>query len=179
MGSGSQLIIPPASKLASGFTAANRHALRAPANFKNIRNPLIFSAKNGFTHVFGGIRSCPLLQASLRREPDFDPLSYIFPTNLSFNIAKHSLTQKCTNRTGSDFAEMPLTLGRPTWRAIPLARSSWKLLVRIPTRITISSSGGRRYPDSAMAARECRTADPLTLCNQHFAVYHIFVSAAG
>ena len=26
---------------------------------------------------------------------------------------------------------------------------------------------------------ECRTADPLTLCNQHFAVYHIFVSAAG
>ena len=38
----------------------------------------------------------------------------------------------------------PLTFGIPTCLAIPFARSSWKLLVRMPTRIVISSSGGRR-----------------------------------
>ena len=51
----------------------------------------------------------------------FDPGIYIFPTNWSFNTAKHSRTHRCRNRTGSEGTLTLPTVVKPMFLAIALA----------------------------------------------------------
>ena len=82
-----------------------------------------FLRKNGCILMFGAGQALRNLFTS-KLAPDFrafDPGIYIFPTNWSFNTAKHSRTHRCKNRTGSEGTLTLPTLVKPMFLAIALA----------------------------------------------------------
>ena len=82
-----------------------------------------FLRKNGCILMFGAGQALRNLFTS-KLAPDFrafDPGIYIFPTNWSFNTAKHSRTHRCRNRTGSEGTLTLPTLVKPMFLAIALA----------------------------------------------------------
>lgn len=106
-----------------------------------------FSEKWLLIHVLGRV-SRPGTPSAGKPAPGLfglDPLvSTYFPQIYLLGLRSIPGRRSVKTAPGRIWAAMPVMPGMPVFLAMALARSTWKLLVRIPTWMDTSSSGGDR-----------------------------------